>query len=182
MFYWITNRKGMTSSTLQFLRIINDYYSNLLLVLIATISAIVAYREYLLRRRPYVMPEMVFEKQDDKWFFHIMLVNKGEYPAIAKISHAILKIGDEEYPTAFNFETVLSPNERQKLAPIGHINENGRKKILGHEYKSNRMEILVCLDSKALRQKKFKYQTSMEYDVDVTGENPVIKLVKEKME
>jgi len=110
-----------------------------------------------------------------------MLVNKGEYPAIAKISQAILKIGDEEYPTVFNFETVLAPNERQKLAPIGRINEFGRKKVLGHEYRSNRVEIIVCLDSKALRQRKFKYQTKVEYEVDVSGENPVIKLVKEEM-
>ena len=172
----------MASSTLQFLLTINDHYSNLLLIAIATISVIVAYREYLLRRRPYVMPEIVFEKQDDNWYFHIMLVNKGEYPAIAKISQAVLKIGDEEYPTVFNSETVLSPNEKQKLAPIGHINGNGRKKILGHEYKSNRVEIFVCLDSKALRQKKFKYQTTVEYEVIVTGEDPVIKLVKEKMQ
>lgn len=172
----------MATSTLQFLLMVNDHYANLFLVLIAVVSAIVAYREYLLRRRPYVMPEIVFEKQDEKWFFHIILVNKGEYPAIAKISQAILKIGDEEYPTVFNFETVLSPNERQRLAPIGHINEFGRKKVLGHEYGSNRVEIIVCLDSKALRQRKFKYQTKAEYEVDVSGENPAIKLVNEEMQ
>ena len=171
----------MASSTLQFLTTLNDHYANLLLVLIAGVASIIAYQEYLQRRRPYVLPEIVFEKQEDKWFFHILLVNKGEYPAIARISNAILRIGDEEYPTTFNFEAILSPGEKQKLAPIGHINESGRKKILGHEYRSNRVEILICLNSKALRQKKFKYQTQAEYEVDVSGENPVIKLIKEKM-
>ena len=160
---------------------INDHYANLLLVLIAGATAVIAYREYLQRRRPYVLPEIVFEKQEDKWFFHVLLINKGEYPAISRISNALLRIGDEEHLTTFRFEAVLSPGEKQKLAPIGHINKVGREKILGHEYKSNRVEITVCLDSKALRQKKFKYQTKADYEVDVSGENPVIKLIKEEM-
>lgn len=171
----------MASTTLQFLTTFNDHYSNIVLLLVAILSATVAYREYMIRRRPYVLPEIVFEKESDKWFFHILLVNKGGYPAITKISHALLKIGDEEYPTVFKFETVLSPSEKQKLAPIGHINETGRKKIIGHEYKSNRVEIYVCLDSKSLGQKKFKYLTKAEYQVDVSGENPVIQLVREEM-
>lgn len=171
----------MATSTLQFLTTINDHYANLILVLIAAVSVVVVYREYLLRRRPYVMPEIIFEESDKNWYFHIMLVNKGEYPAVAKISRAILKIGDEEYPTSFKFEAVLSPSEKQKLAPVGHINENGRKKIVGHEYRSNRVEILITLDSKALRQKNFGYQTSAEYEVEVSGDKPIIKLIKEEM-
>ena len=171
----------MASSTLQFLITLNDHYANLLLTAVAIISAIVAYREYIIKRRPYVLPEIIFEKINSDWYFHIMLVNKGEYPASVKISKAILKIGDEEYPTVFKFEAILSPSEKQKLAPMGHINESGRKKIIGHEYRSNRVEIFVCLDSKTISQKKFKYQTNAEYEIDVSGENPIIKLIKEKM-
>lgn len=171
----------MINSILHFLVKINDHYSNLILVLIAITSATVAYREYILRRRPYTVPEIVFEDNNGKWFFHILLINKGEYPSIVKIVKAILKIGDEEYPTIFNFEMVLSPGEKQKLAPIGHINENGRKKIIGHEYRNNRVEILISLESKGLGQKRFRYQTKAEYEVDVTGEKPVFKLIKEEM-
>lgn len=172
----------MASSTLQFLTTLNDHYANLILVIIAIASAIVAYREYVLRHRPYILPEMIFEESEDKkWFFHILLVNKGEYPSIVKIERAVLKIGDEEYPTTFTFEAILSPGEKQKLAPIGHINESGRKKVLGHEYRSNRVEILVDLASKGLGQKKFKYSTQAEYEVDVSGDKPVFKLIKESM-
>jgi len=161
--------------------VLNDHYSSLILGIVATISAIVAYKEYILRRRPYVMPEIIVEVIEDKWFFHIMLVNKGEYPAIVKIAQALLTIGDEKYPTEFNLETILSPGEKQKVIPIGHINENGRKKIRGHEYRSNRVEILIDLDSKALGQKQFKYETKVEYEVDVSGEKPIFKLIKEEM-
>lgn len=171
----------MVSSTLYFFATLNDHYANLALVIIAIISASVAYREYSIRRRPYVLPEIIFEENNANWYFHILLVNKGEYPCIVKIEKALLKIGDEQYPTAFNFEAVLSPGEKQKLAPIGHINDNGRKKIVGHEYRSNRVEICVELRSKGLGQKRFKYSTKSEYDVDVSGEKPVFKLIREEM-
>ncbi len=173
--------KNIVNSILQFLTTINDHYANLFLFIIAVVSAIIVYKEYLLRRRPYVIPEIVFEENEGNWFFHIILVNKGEYPSIAKITKAVLKIGDEEHPTIFNFEAILSPNEKQKVAPIGHINQVGRNRILGHEYRSNRVEILVELYSKWLGQKKFKYLTVMEYEVDVSGTQPIFKLIKEKM-
>ena len=172
----------MGTSILQFLLSVNDHYANLLLTVIAGVSAVIAYREYFLRRRPYVLPQVVFEKKENNWFFHIMLVNKGEYPVVVKVSNAILRIGDEEYPTQFKSEIILAPNEKEKLAPIGHINENGRKKITNHEYKNNRVEISVCLQARSLREQKFKYRTEVEYQVDVSGENPVIGVTKEKMD
>lgn len=171
----------MASSTLNFLQNLNDHYGNLLLFLVAIVAAIITYVEYRLKRRPYVFPEIIFEKQNQDWYFHILLVNKGEYPSITRISNALLKIGDEEYPTVFKFEAVLSPGEKQKLAPIGHINESGRKKINGHEYRSNRVEISIILDSKSLQQKRYKYKTTAKYEVNVSGESPTIQLVKEEM-
>lgn len=171
----------MLDSILCFLKTVNDHYSQLLLVVIAVVSAGVAYREYLLRRRPYVLPELVFDKEDDNWYFHLMLVNKGEYPAIIKISIADLRIGDELYPTKFPSEVILSPGEKQRLAPLGHINKIGRDRIIGRVYKINRVEIHASIKSKALGQKMFKYKTEVEYEVDVDGQNPVIKLVKEQM-
>ncbi|GEM_PF-5852267 len=172
---------NMGTSTLQFLSSVNDHYANLLLTIIACVSAVIAYREYLLRRRPYVLPEIVFEKQDNDWFFHIMLVNRGEYPAMVQVSKAVLKIGDEEYPTIFKSEIILAPNAREKLAPIGHINQNGREKIKANKYEKNRVEISTCLKSKSLSGRRFKYQTEVKYQVDVSGENPVITVISEKI-
>lgn len=171
----------MTESILKILISINDDYANLILAGIAIISAFVAYREYILKRRPYVIPEITYEKSDGKISFYAELVNKGEYPGVAKITRALLKIGDEEYPTVFNAETVLSPTERRKIAPIGYINETGRRKIIGHEFRNNRVEIIINLSSRGLGQKKFRYYTKAEYEVDVVGEQPIFKLIKEEM-
>lgn len=170
-----------SSAILQTLQDINNNYSNLLLVVIAIVTATVAYREYSLRKRPYVIPEIAFEKNGESWFFHIVLVNKGERPGIAKITKALLKIGDEDYPTVFKNEIVLAQGDRQKLAPIGHINKKGRDKIIGHEYKNNRLEIHICLESKAIGDKAYKFQTKAEYLVDVFQDDPIITLVSEEM-
>lgn len=172
----------MWISILEFLKIINDHYANLILLIIAIVSAIVAYREYSLRHRPYVVPEIVFEGKNTDWYFHVMLVNKGEFPAIAKIAQAILRIGDEEYSTLFKSEILLCPGEKQKLAPIGYIKEDGRNKILGHEYRNNKAEIEVTIDSKALGKRKFQYKTKTEYHVNVHGKDPVIAIIKEEMQ
>ncbi len=171
----------MIYDTLNFLKHVNDNYSNLILVSIAGVAAYLAYKEIILRHRPYVIPEVVAETKDDKWFFHILLVNKGEKPGIAKIKKASLIIGDEEYPTNFKFEAILAPNEKQKLAPIGHINELGRKKVLGNEYRSNRVEIIVETEARAVNDKKFKYKTVCEYKVEVSGDKPQIELIKEEI-
>ena len=71
----------MWITILEFLKTVNDHYANLILLIIAIISAIVAYREYSSRHRPYVVPEIVFEKQNSNWYFYVMLLNKGEFPA-----------------------------------------------------------------------------------------------------
>lgn len=164
-----------------FLKNINDNYAQALLLLIALISLGFVYNEFVLKTRPYVLPEIVFEEKDGIWYFNVVLVNKGEKPGIARITKSILKIGDEKYPTQFDLNLVLAPNERQIVNPIGHINENGRKKILGHEYIENNVQILLEIESKSVGDKKFKYKTSEEYRVDVGGDKPVITLIKEEL-
>ena len=161
----------------QFLREINDHYANVLLVLIAFISLVYAYNQYVINLRPYVLPEIVFEQKDTNWYFNILLVNKGEKPGIARITKALLKIGDEEYPTIFKTDIVLSPQEKQTLAPIGFINETGRKKIMGNGYKNNKVEIFIEIESKAIGSQDYNYKTRYEYMVDVSGSLPVFQLV-----
>lgn len=160
---------------------INDNYANLLLLIVACVAAFFTYKEIVLRHRPYVIPEIVSEIKDNIWFFHVLLINKGEKPGIAKISRAILIIGDEEYSTNFKFEAILAPNERQKFAPMGHINELGRKKVGGNEYKINRVEIIIEVEARAVNDKRFKYCTTCEYKIDVRGDKPQIELIKEEI-
>lgn len=150
---------------------------------ITGVAAWFAYKEFVLKRRPYVFPEIAFKKQgtgaDEKWFINVILINKGTYPGIAKISKAILKIGDEEHPTIFNEEIVLVPSEKQILAPLGHINANGLKKIRGHEYRSNRVEINLEIESKSISDKNFRFKTIYDFSVDVTGEDPTFSPIKQ---
>lgn len=172
----------MIDSFFEFLQNINNNYANVLLLGVAVISAFVAYNEYVSKRRPYVVPEIVIGQVDGNWEFAVLLVNKGERPGIARITKAILKIGDEEYPTVFKIDTILAPNEEKRLAPIGHINELGRNKIVGHEYISNRVEIILEIQSRSIGDKNFKYKTSAEYYVDVAGNKPILSLTKEAFE
>ncbi len=158
-----------------------NQYSNLILVFLGILGFIYIREEYILKIRPFVTVEISTRKNDGNWYFDLVLVNKGQYPGKAKIKNAILKVGDETYPTLFNVEMTLAPNERQKLAPIGHINEVGRNKILGHEYRTNRVEIIVDVASGFVSDKELKYSTHCEYFVNVSGEDPVFSLLSEKL-
>ncbi|OGN01319.1 MAG: hypothetical protein A3I26_02000 [Candidatus Yanofskybacteria bacterium RIFCSPLOWO2_02_FULL_43_10] len=164
-----------------FLKNINDNYAQVFLLLIAVLSTFFVYNEFVLKIRPYVIPEIAVELKDGNWYFNIVLINKGEKPGIARIINAVLKIGDEKYPTLFELNLVLAPNERQRVLPIGHISSIGRTKILGHEYVDNNVQIFLEIESKAIGDKKFKYKTKEEYRVDVSGSQPRITLIKEDL-
>lgn len=156
------------------------------LVILAGITAWIAYKELVLKRRPYVVPEIAFNKQgensDEKWFFNTVLVNKGTYPGMARISKAVLKIGDDEYPSVFHQEVILVPSEKQFLAKLGHINANGLKKIRGHEYRINRVEINLEIESKSINDKDYHYKTVYDFSVDVSGDEPSFSPVQQYIE
>lgn len=155
--------------------------SNVALVILGVISLWYVRKEFFLKRRPFVSVEILNEILDDVWYFFVVLVNKGTYPGIAKIDKAILQVGDEKYPTLFKTEMSLAPNEKQKIAPIGNINKIGIKKIIGHEYVSNKVIIDILVSSKFPGDKGFRYKTSAKYLVDVTGEKPIFSLISEKI-
>ncbi len=165
-----------------FLKTINNDYSQLLLFIIAGLAFYIAYKEYILKCRPFVFPELVFDQKGGDWYFHFLLENAGEKPVLVKINKAELLIGDEIYPTQFNTEMLVSSGESKKLAPIGHINLNGRSKIINHEYRSNRVEIIFEVASKAVGDRKYKYLTEITYNIDVKGDVPVVQVVSEKFQ
>ncbi len=171
---------------LRLIKSLNDHYSNLAIVILAGSSGCIAYWEFILKRRPFVVPELSYEivgeGENEKWFFSAILVNKGTYSGIAKITKAVLKIGDEEHPTIFNPEVVLVPQEKQHLAPIGHINSSGLKKVRGHEYRNNRVEISLEIQSKVISARKYNYKTAYDFFVDVSGTIPVFSVISQKIE
>ncbi len=164
---------------LNFLKAINNDYSQLLLFLVALVTLILVYREYVGKRRPYIFPELTFENKDSNWYFSFILKNAGSYPAQVKVNTARLKIGDEVYPTEFNSETLVPVGEVKKLLPIGYISQIGRNKIINGEYSQNRVVIDFKISSKTISDKKYKYVTSVVYSLDVKGEIPIVHLESE---
>ena len=156
-------------------------FSNAGLVVLGIFSIVYVRKEYFLKRRPFITIHLANEIKDKNWFFYLVLVNKGTYTSVARIKKVLLKIGDEKYPTDFDIDIVLTPNEEQKIAPIGHINDVGRNKVLGHEYKNNRVEITAVVVSKSIGDKKFKYESHFDYQVDISGERPIFSIIKEEI-
>ena len=87
-----------------------NQYSNIILIVLGVIGFIYVREEYILKIRPFVTVEINTRKENERWYFDVVLVNKGQYPGKARIKNALLKIGDETYPTNFNTEMVLAPN------------------------------------------------------------------------
>ncbi|MGA3287786.1 MAG: hypothetical protein ABSD46_10200 [Bacteroidota bacterium] len=175
---------NIINTIIEYIRIILillNQYSNLGLLIVAVISFFYVRKEYFLKRRPFVDIEIIPEITEERWGFWIMLINKGTFPGIARISKAILIIGDETYPTIFDTETVLVPEEKKKLFDIGHINKKGLDKIRGHEYRNNRAEIIVQCQAKAIGDKNFLYETHYKYEINVQGEKPVIRIISESL-
>lgn len=120
------------------------------------------------------------DKEKGGWLFFGLIINKGTYPGIARVVRTVMKVGDENYPSKVDNEMVIFPGESEKSALIGSIFDKGIKKILGHEYRSNRVEIEIKVKSKEIDSKSYRYETSLIYEIDVSGGEPSIMLIEEK--
>ena len=164
---------------------LNNNYANLLLFAVALLSLVYAYREYKIRQRAIVVPELHWEVKENTWYFNLVLANLGVYPAHVSVEKVLLTIGDENYPTEFKEAFFLPPSNssstKQVVLPIGSINELGRNKIKGHEYRKNRCELLVKLSSKTIGQKNFEFESNFLYEIDVNNDTPLFGLIKEEI-
>ena len=131
----------------------------------AVIALIYAIKEFFLKRRPYIDVEIQVAKNPDKtkggWLFFALLTNKGIYPGRVKIRKTEMRVGDESYPSSVKSKLLISPGESKKSALIGSIYESGIKKIRGHEYRLNRAEIEIEIDSADIGSDKFKYKLKL---------------------
>lgn len=162
---------------------VNQGVAQWLTATVAMIALIYTVREFFLKRRPYIDIEIEYAEITDKngggWHFFTKLINKGTYPGIAQITNAELRIGDEAHKTTFKNKIVLSTGESKKVAHLGHINKKGINKILGHEYRTNRVEIEIEVASGEISSGKLKFLTKVIFEVVVTGEKPEFLLVEE---
>lgn len=157
----------------------NSFYGSLpewitcIAALIALISVVIAYREYNEKTRPYLDIKIKTEINQGKWNFLTIISNKGQYPVYSRITNALLTIGDEKYPTIVDKEVVIFPGENEEmLIPIGHINDVGRKKIREAKYTKNIVELFVEVSSRKLKQKAYRYKTTLRLQVLVEEEKP----------
>lgn len=150
----------------------------------AFVALLYARQEFILKRRPFIDIDIVVAKNPNVttggWFFYANIGNKGTYPGQAKIKKTAMRVGDEIYPSDVKQSFLVSPGESKKSALIGSINKLGINKIIGHEYRRNRVEIEVIVESSEINEKKMKYLTRVIYGVDVSGEQPILTLVREK--
>lgn len=152
--------------------------------LVALGALLYARKEFILKRRPFIDIDILIAKNPNAtiggWFFYANIENKGTYPGQAKIRKTVMRVGDEVYPSDVKQSFLVSPGESKKSALIGSINNLGINKIIGHEYRRNRVEIEIIVESAEINEKKMKYLTRVVYGVDVSGAQPILTLVKEK--
>lgn len=150
---------------------------------IALFALVYAAKEFSMKSRPYIDIEIELaenpNKQQGGWLFFAKLINKGTFPGIVKVKKTEMRIGDEKYPSEVKNKLIISPGESKKSALIGSIYKSGIDKIIAHEYRVNRVEIEIEVESSEIGSKKFKYLTKVVYHVDITGEKPNIFLINE---
>ncbi len=151
--------------------------------LVATIALWYAIKEFFLKRRPYIDIEIQYAANPDSkiggWLFFALLLNKGTFPGIVKVRKTEMRVGDEIYPSTVKNKLIISPGESKKSALIGSINNTGIKKVLSHEYHSNRVELEVEVISGEAGSDNLKYITKVSYLIDISGEKPEFVLIEE---
>lgn len=164
-----------------------NFYSGIadwITALIALFALIYAIREYKIKSRPYIDIEIEVgdnpNKQQGGWLFFAKLINKGTYPGMARVKKTEMRVGDENYSSVVKNKLIISPGESKKSVLVGSIYKSGISKIIGHEYRVNRVEIEIEVESSKIGSSKFKYLTKVIYQVDVAGDKPNIFLIKEE--
>lgn len=146
----------------------------------ALIGVILAFFDFNARTRPYINFDIETQINDSKeWHFFATIINEGQYPIFTTINKAILKIGDEKYPSMFDQEVIVFPGKEKKTKHhLGHINEKGRKLIQDAKYVENTVTLEVELASRKIKEKRYKYKTYAQFQIFVNGEEPVFRITK----
>ncbi len=168
---------------------LNNYQglANWLTAIVALVALYFAIREFLLKIRPYITTDIGIGEEKDgngnllAYRFFLILVNNGDYLGKAKITKAVLKIGDEIFPTYFKTALIVGKGENKKLSDLGHINRIGINKIINKEYRNNKITIEVEIVSKKISAKKYKYMTKIKYEIFVSNDRPEVHLIKENI-
>lgn len=162
----------------------NQGLAQWLLLLLTSLGLYVAFREFVQKRRPYIAIEIEKAKNPNKqqggWLFFGRIINKGNFPGVARVEYTLMRVGDEEFPGKVDYEMIIFPGDSKKSALIGSIYNVGIKKILGNKYKNNKVEIQIRVISKEIDAKNFKYETFLNCEIDVFSKDMSLILVREE--
>lgn len=177
----------LVNSFCQFIFWLNFYQglAQWLIFITGIIALMIAYKEFVLKKRPYIDFEIQISKNpnshDGGWLFFALIINNGTYPGVARVKRTLMKVGDEEYPDEVKSEMIISPGKSVKSALIGSIYNLGIERIKHNQYRNNRVEFEIAVESKSLGSKKMQYITEARYEVNVRGRKPIIILISEKI-
>ena len=143
-------------------------------VLLAFITLLYLKREYKSKYRPYIIPEIKTIPFKDKPGFNVFILprNIGPHPSYVRLSSIALNIGDETYETpSMKERMLLGRPEYELIYPVGHVNEEGVKKIREGRHQVNRIELCFVMQSYSIDD-TYKEAKLFSFEINVLGERP----------
>ncbi|MCK4708539.1 MAG: hypothetical protein KAU21_07975 [Gammaproteobacteria bacterium] len=122
------------------------------------------------------------DNRDGGWYFRARLINYSLLPVITHVSRCKFRVGDEVFEEKERPDSIaLAPNEKNIAITIGHINQEGIRKIRNKEYNDNTVNIKIELYNRSVLDKEFKHTSTFEFDVDVLQEPIEFKVIKQEV-
>lgn len=90
---------------------------------------------------------------------------------------ALIKIGDERYPSEFGDTMLLPPGRRKLVARLGHINARGIYKIRTAQYVDNTVQLELVVEARSIGSRRMKRVLNERYQIDASGPAPVFLLL-----
>lgn len=114
------------------------------------------------------------KEEKQRYFLSGAIVNFGTSPAYFSIKKedVRIKIGDEEYSATHHMQAIAFPGDKTPPSfEIGHINQNGVRKLLNKEYKDNTAHIYIKMDYYprtfgSLGSRFFSYSFEFKYGIE----------------
>ena len=149
--------------------------ASLLTFVLALVTLLYLRREYANKYRPYVAALVETEPVANSAGFAVTVHVRdvGPHPCEFKLEDIHLQIGDETHDTPNIKEWLLVAQGVGVRYPIGHVNDQGIRKIREARYKTNRIEASFSLIARSA-EKKFERRESLAYEILVGGDTPVV--------
>lgn len=168
---------------LELFALFSENYADGVIAITATVALIVScftlyklYSEFSAKHRPYITAIVEAKETDEKDSISVFVSpkNVGPHPCFFKISDIELQIGDEIHTTPSNKEwSLIGSRDVSITMPVGHINQNGIKKIREARYSRNIIELRFTITKATFNKKKIS-EEKLTYEINVLNEIPLV--------